>query len=250
MHHQVARTVPGRRLFDSWSQGLEVWGTVVRAVPDLEALCLMPDHLHLLARSDPRLRLAQALSGVARRRNAHEGCRGPLFERLPVPRPFDGYDKVQRQIRYVHLNPCRAGLVDDPLAWPLSTHRDALDLTWHRVGPRRSDALHAYVSADPSVHPLGTTLPQAPARRLQGEEVLAAVSCVLRVPVERLGRVPLARSTAWALVQRDETMTLRQLSQALGVSGRTLRRAVQVPRALEALARRVAADERFAGLSA
>jgi len=78
------------------------------------------------------------------------------------------------------LNPCRDGLVRDPLAWPWSTHRDAVGavaepwvtaatLARELARPRNGFEgwLHRYVSADPSVAVTGTPFPVvAPASRL------------------------------------------------------------------------------------
>ena len=75
-----------------------------------------------------------------------------------------------RQIRYIALNPCRAGLTQDPLEWPWSTYRGcfggvaqpwvSLDvlaelLGWDSVGAFRT-WFHKYVSSDPTVNPTGT----------------------------------------------------------------------------------------------
>ena len=74
-------------------------------------------------------------------------------------------------MRYTVLNPSRAGIVDDPLSWPWSTHRDVVGaiadpwVTAERLGAalgsRMASAqdIHAYVSGDPSVAIAGTPFP-------------------------------------------------------------------------------------------
>lgn len=135
---------------------------------------LMPDHVHLVHFGDPKLMrvaLVKLIAAFARFRGKVRGWN------VPAPEPIV-QDKVWRQLRYVHLNPCRAGLASDPLSWPFSTHRDAIGATYnpwlcldqlqavtHEFGSTMRQQFHAYVSADPSVHPAGTIFPQpAPAR--------------------------------------------------------------------------------------
>lgn len=245
MWHVVARAVRGRLLFSTWSEGMEVWDVVTQAVPGPEALCVMPDHLHVVACEDVRARLGRALGGLARRRNVREGWQGALVHPLPAAQPIADAQKLRRSIRYVHLNPCRAGLATDPLAWPLSTHRDALGLTWRRVGPRRRHRFHDYVSADPSVGTSGTDLPGGALRASDPMDVAVAVSCVLRVPVAALGRSPLARSLVWEACAELCPTTTAVLAPLLGVGERTLRRRQPVERKLLGLVQQLLGDPRF-----
>lgn len=197
MLHQVARALPGRLLFTSWSEGRALWDRVVRAAPGLTALCLMPDHLHLLHEADLREPLAHALSGHTRWLNARRRRAGPLMEPLQAPGPLRDDGKVRRNVRYVHLNPCRAHLVADPLAWPLSTHRDAVGLAAFPVVPVRRDpeGFHRYVSSDPLVRVDGTELPRVTVAVPDATQVLHATSAVTRTPLPDL----LRRSPARAL---------------------------------------------------
>lgn len=75
--------------------------------------------------------VAHTVSG--RWRNHLEGVSGRLVRPLPPAEAVPEGPKRRRSVRYVHLNPCRARLVADPLAWPLSTHRD--------VRPRQTKSL-------------------------------------------------------------------------------------------------------------
>ncbi|MBI4705347.1 MAG: hypothetical protein HY744_29935 [Deltaproteobacteria bacterium] len=79
---------------------------------------------------------------------------------------------LRRLVRYLALNPCRAGLADDPLRWPWSTHRDVAgaivdpwidaDRLAAALGlPARgfAEAHHRYVSASGSVSTASTRFP-------------------------------------------------------------------------------------------
>lgn len=208
------------------------WRQLRARFPRALAACLMPNHLHLLAAGDARglvlalSRLAMGISRVARERG--------LWERAPPPEPIAGEGKLARSLRYVLLNPCRAGLASDPLEWPWSTHRGMVGAEsdpWVSaarasvaLGKTMSPArLHAYVSGDPSVRPAGTPLSSsAPSTRIARaplEAVLAASLAATpwaRASERRRISVWLAAEQGW----RDAAL----LADALGTSTRSVRR--------------------------
>ncbi|MEZ4234925.1 MAG: hypothetical protein R3F59_01920 [Myxococcota bacterium] len=190
LYHLVARARPGRLLFTDWEEGVALSRRIVAAIPGIRALVLMPDHVHLLHDQDVRQRLARALAAHARWRNARHGLGGSLVAPLPRAERLVDAQKVRRSVRYVHLNPCRAGLVDDPLAWPLSTHRDAVGLAADPVVARHREParFHRYVSSDPTVDVEGTDLPCAGLALLEPVDVLYATSAALRLPLVALRR--------------------------------------------------------------
>jgi putative transposase len=85
------------------------------------AYCFMPDHLHLLiggeaASSDARrfIDLCKQLSGYA-----HKQATGNrLWQRSAWDRVLRSQDDTTTVIRYLLLNPVRAGLVERPLDYP------------------------------------------------------------------------------------------------------------------------------------
>ncbi|MCC7441279.1 MAG: hypothetical protein IT285_06590 [Bdellovibrionales bacterium] len=170
-HHLVARAVVGREPFVSRDLCLEAWRRLRLTFPDSAACILMPNHLHLLTEGDPHAltrTLGRTLGALVRR----NGVARDVWETVPEPRAIPNAAHLLRQIRYVHLNPCRARLTGDPLAWEWSTHRDWIGavlnpwpdarrwcgvLKWNPgEAPER---LHRYVSADPSVSVSGSRFP-------------------------------------------------------------------------------------------
>ncbi|HVQ07832.1 MAG TPA: transposase [Allosphingosinicella sp.] len=104
-------------LLRHWSRksGAAVW-----------AWCLMPNHVHLVlvpAREDG---LRAVLAPVHRRYtweiNQREGWRGHLWQSRFASFPMDDAH-VHACLRYVELNPVRAGLVARAEAWPWSSAR-------------------------------------------------------------------------------------------------------------------------------
>jgi putative transposase len=92
----------------------------------LYAYCLMPNHVHLLLQtSEPPL--AKFMQGLQQSYtqwfNRGHGKVGHLFQGRYKAIICDREEYLATLIRYIHLNPVRARLVDDPDAYPYSGHR-------------------------------------------------------------------------------------------------------------------------------
>ncbi|MED5371217.1 MAG: hypothetical protein VX899_09400 [Myxococcota bacterium] len=248
MYHHVARTRHGL-LFESWEQAAALWTRITRAIPGMEALCLMPNHVHLQHERDVRLLLGRVLGGHSRALHWESGLRGRLLEPLPTPTVASDAQKRRRDTRYIHLNPCRAGMVSDPLEWPWSTYRDAVGLTLSPARRRASDphALHRYTSADPSVQVDGTLLPIAQATPSL-LDLQAAVSAATRVPLVDLRTRGPARQlwirSALALTAASPV----EIADFVQVSRWTVQRCPRGESPAVALVERLAGDPRFPGI--
>lgn len=119
--------------------------------------CLMPNHAHLVlqAGAAPLSRAMQNLSfRYSRHVNAREKRVGHLFQGRYKAILVDADGYLLRLVRYVHLNPVRAGLCKVPEVWRWSGHRAYLGraavpwLTTERVlgllAPRERAARAAY----------------------------------------------------------------------------------------------------------
>lgn len=238
--HVVARALPEHKpLVDPVTAWWLMWRLRI-AFPDALAACLMPDHLHLVTPGPSlaavRARVARLLAVVTVKIG-----RQRLFERVPDPEPIANGQHLERLIRYVHLNPCRAKLAKDPLCWPWSTHRglagaeadpwiDAAALAAVLGRPRRDFAqwLHGYVSSDPSVVVEGTAPPAS-----SEERQLATV------PIEAVRRAALA-ATPWSppCLRRKLVVQLalhqawrdpEAIARAAGITPRSARRLMGEP---------------------
>lgn len=216
MLHLVAHALPGRFPLadDEWAWWL--WLRLRRRFPNAIAACLMPDHIHLLLLRElaqlAKLRLAKLLAALTRQQGLERGWR-PVSDPQLIP----SIQHLGTLCRYTHLNPCRAGLVDDPLAWPWSTHRGVCgaEISPWVDAERMAEALrrakhdfptefHRYVSSDPSVHVAGTPVcaPVPPARvaRAPLAEIVVAshvASVWLPRPERRRTAVLLAHQQGW-----------------------------------------------------
>ena len=146
-----------------------LWVRLRRAFPEAIAAVLMPDHVHLVTPAldveAARRTLARLVGNLGRSRLAPTELR---WQRVDTPQPIADVPKLLRQLRYVALNPVRAGLAPDPLAWPWSTYRDVMGAIcepWVTdakiaclVGRPRAgfrEVFHRYVSADPACRVAG-----------------------------------------------------------------------------------------------
>jgi REP element-mobilizing transposase RayT len=100
------------------------------------AYCWMTNHIHLVVRVDlqPLGDLMQILgSRYARYLQRRCGTTGHLFERRYHSVLLIRQEQVLHVVRYVHLNPVRAGMVSAPGDYPWSSHRcyvGAVDVPW------------------------------------------------------------------------------------------------------------------------
>jgi hypothetical protein len=226
MLHLTAHAVPDTFLFTTWREGLALWERLLGLQP--VAACVMPDHVHLLAARYDRPHLMGVLSGYARWLARRHGTPG-LHLWLPHPPPEILKDKLhtQRTWRYVHLHPCRDKLAPDPLAWPLSTHRDACGLALPPACSRARDpaAFHRYVSGDPAVRPEGSPLPAPTLERSRPSlpQLVAAVGALTRTLADDLPRVVGPRRLLVASAVRLLGLHTGELAAFLGVHPGTVR---------------------------
>jgi putative transposase len=126
--------------------GVEVW-----------AYCLMPNHVHIIATPSTSDGLAAAVGNThhryTRRVNLREGWTGFLWQGRFASFPMDE-GHLRKCVRYVGLNPVRAGLVNHAADWPWSSVRAHLTgkadnwLTPRPVAERLSDDLQTFFDTD------------------------------------------------------------------------------------------------------
>jgi hypothetical protein len=160
--------------------------------------------------------------------------------RAPEPERIPDLHHLKRQIRYVHLNPCRARLAGDPLQWEWSTHRDLagcvsdpwpdpelLRHCFQAPRARLAEAAHAYISSDPSV-----TVTGSPSIReyRDGEPILVDLPSFARAAAS-IRRVAFGTREARVLaVHAANRLRLVPDPKKLGISPRTWERIVARPR--------------------
>jgi putative transposase len=134
--HVTARTVRRFPLFVDERDALALLSLldhVTHEVAEWEVLayCLMPNHFHLVVDAEIT-ELSVAMHRVngayAQRFNRVHGYRGHLFQSRYHAKPIQDDAHLPGSIRYVLLNPVRAGLCTRPEAWRWSSYRASIGL--------------------------------------------------------------------------------------------------------------------------
>lgn len=167
--HLVARTLHPYQPFNKRLECIWIWRKLQEYYPHCFAAILMPNHLHLVIETNQEeyehSKLRTLIGLFSRRFYLNQ----KIWQTVPKPEQIPDQVYLQRMIRYVHLNPCRKKLINDPLNWEFSTHRDWLGMSypsWITEEVRKSafrtfspKTFHSYVSSDPACKVEGTQLP-------------------------------------------------------------------------------------------
>jgi putative transposase len=164
LHHVMVRGIEGRRIFRDDRDRDDFIQRLARLVPatglTVYAWALLPNHIHLLIRTGPRplARIMRSLlTGYAGAFNRRHHRHGHLFQNRYKSIVVEQDPYFLELVRYIHLNPLRAGLVNDLKAldrYPWTGHSaimDGIDRLWQAVpevleqfGPRREAARRRY----------------------------------------------------------------------------------------------------------
>src|SRR5713226_3332997 len=135
LYHVISRGNNRRKIFRSHDDYLKFTGIVAQQKAKLPfylyAYCLMPNHVHLLIemRDDPVSRVMQrVLTSYSQYHNRKYKKIGHLFQGRykSILCQTDRY--LGELVRYIHLNPVRAGMVKRPEDFEYSGHRAYLGL--------------------------------------------------------------------------------------------------------------------------
>lgn len=132
LHHIIVRGINRRKIFDDEQDRYEFIERLGRILEDTRTACyawaLIPNHFHLLLRTGNVFLatvMRRLLTGHAIRYNRRHRRHGQLFQNRykSILCQEDSY--LLELVRYIHLNPIRAKLVDDVEAlgkYPFSGH--------------------------------------------------------------------------------------------------------------------------------
>ncbi len=161
IYHVMLRGNNGQPIFSSdiercrfcllMQEGVERYGHQILA------FCFMTNHVHLAIQLKD-VSLSKICQNLAFRYtqfyNRGHHTRGHLFQGRFKSILLDGNRYLKELIRYIHLNPVRAMMVDDPLHYPWSSHQAYLmkqEFTWlardgglKNFGDSRKEALDAF----------------------------------------------------------------------------------------------------------
>lgn len=131
LYHVYNRFARGEEIFSDAEEAIEFLDLLrdLKQRDDLQvfAWSLLSNHYHLAVQTSavPLSRTMRTLQGgFAKAFNRRWGRSGPLWQSRYQTRLVDSQRYTEQLIFYIHLNPVRAGLVDDPVTYVFSGHRE------------------------------------------------------------------------------------------------------------------------------
>lgn len=207
MFLHVARAHRGP-LFQSPFEAAALWRLLLRSVPGLVAVCLLPRELHVLTAAAAGARTAAFMSAYARWRNAQRVIYGRVWAGpAEVVRVLPA-DAVATE-RRLHLAAAEAGLVADPLEWPWSTWRDRMGVAAEPVGPEPEDLEVLYAE---TCGRSGAGPPRVRVAVHSYDAVVDAVCGAMRTPREGVDRRGRVRELVWATAGAHVVSTAAELA--------------------------------------
>jgi REP element-mobilizing transposase RayT len=137
LNHIIVRGIERRKIFRDDSDHHDFLNRLERILPESQTRCfawaLMPNHFHLLLRSGPTplsTVMRRLLTGYALTFNRRHGRSGHLFQNRYKSILCKEEAYLLELVRYIHLNPLRAGVVADLKAlerYPFCGHGVLMD---------------------------------------------------------------------------------------------------------------------------
>jgi putative transposase len=144
-HHVTSRGNRGQAIFHNESdrQALQIatWRTGRELGWECLSFCFMDNHIHLLLRlesSNLSVGMQRIGTAHAKRYNERNSEQGRLFQERFRSRAISSQGHLRNTIRYIALNPVRAGLCAKPEEYAWSSHRSLIGLE-----PARLVAAHS-----------------------------------------------------------------------------------------------------------
>ena len=133
-YHVMARGVRRQEIFkekEDYEIMLMILQKTQEQIPfELNCYCLMTNHIHMiLTTRDMEIGkiMKRFLAAYARNFNAKYHYSGHLFESRFVSRIIEDDVYFLEASRYIHLNPVKAGMVNEPVVYPYSSYRSYME---------------------------------------------------------------------------------------------------------------------------
>ncbi len=245
-HHVIVRGIEKRRIFRDDLDRENLLARLTRVFPECSLACfgwaLMPNHVHLVLQTGGTplaVAMARLNTGYARYFNERHRRVGHLFQNRYKAIPILDEPHLLVCMRYVHLNPLRAGLVRDVDALARHPWTGHAVLMGNANAPFQStEAVFARFAGDRATRPCIQAWMREAADDVGSEglcfqrlvELVGSAFSVAPTEIStgrRTRRVVAARSALAFLGNRILGMRAPGLSRALGVSRQAASRAIR-----------------------
>jgi putative transposase len=130
--HFYNRTVDNELLFrkeEDYIQFLKTFKESLKKIPtSVFAYCLMPNHFHFLLKQNSNVPLYKifniVLSSYVQKYNIKYKRKGSIFGNPLQSKLIMNNKQLIALCLYIHLNPVKAGLVNNPREWEFSNYRE------------------------------------------------------------------------------------------------------------------------------
>jgi len=164
LHHVYNRVASGEPIFSDPEEAIE-FIEIIRETKNRDgwtilAWCVMSNHFHLVIRTAtvPLWRGMHRIQNLfSRRFNIRHGRTGSLWQSRYKAKYVEDGEYLDRLVLYVHLNPVKAGIANDPGDYPFGGHREVkrkikstlldTDEMLLCFGTKKKEARRAYLAA-------------------------------------------------------------------------------------------------------
>ena len=197
----------------------------------LMAYCLMGNHLHLLIQ-EGKESLEQIFKRIGVRYvywyNIKYNRTGHLFQDRFKSEPVDDDSYFLAVLRYIHQNPVKAGICEDPLQYKWSSYRDYLSddtgLThtafglslFHEDQEKAKELFTSYIQADETANCLDFTLENKRITDKEAQDLLKEV-CGVHSAAEFQTMDKMIRDRNIGLLKKNG-LSIRQIARLTGIS--------------------------------
>jgi REP-associated tyrosine transposase len=251
LQHVMARGIEGRRIFrdapDYEDFLARLAGLVQAGAFTVYAWALLPNHFHLLVRTGthPLARsLRSLLTGYAGAFNRRHRRRGHLFQNRYKSIVVEAEPYFLELVRYLHLNPVRAGVVKDLRAldrYPYSGHAALLG-TVARPWQARQDVLAQFAFRSGTARQryrafIAAGLPQGRRPDLQGGGLVRSLGGWTAVAAVRRGREAYTADERVLGTGAFVEDLLREVAERMRREGHSQGRRVDLPTLIQRLSK-------------